>query len=561
MDLNQFYPTPYALAIKAAALFENKNFDYVLDPSAGNGDLLKGLSSVAGGRHVSRLKMYGAEIDITRHPRLRDEKIGVVATDFLAFDDLSRFSHIIMNPPFNQGVKHVLHAWDGLWDGEIVAIINAETVKNPFSAERQLLAKLIEDYGSVEFVQDAFLDAERTTGVEVALVHLTKKGSASIYDKIIGDAAENGERHEDDLRDVMDESNQIAVQGGAIKNAVRAYDAALVAIKESALAAARAGYYMGLSGCDYLSDTDGVISGGAHGVRKQISELSEKLLTASWRNIIKSTEFRTRLSSAAQSRFDGEIATISKLAFTRENIYGLLDGVVASSGQIQIEMMLDIFDEITKYHPDNRVHYKGWKSNANHRADGMKIKTTRFILPMHSSYGPSGSLDYKGENRLSDFDKVFLMLDGKIEVDEDETTPTLLQLSQKRMLSSQRVTSLYFDVRFYPGAGTMHFYPKNKKLIDRLNRFVGRERNWIPDETKGRVSDSFWVQYDKAEKLDKEVRQAVENCPRHTRTQPAYFDMVKEEVLHESIEAVLKNNGIDSDFAPSLASERMRLTA
>lgn len=561
MDLNQFYPTPYALAVKAAGMFENKNFDYVLDPSAGNGDLLKGLSRAAGGRHIARLKMYGAEIDITRHARLREEGIEVVATDFLAFDDLSRFSHIIMNPPFNQGVKHVLHAWNGLWDGEIVAIINAETVKNQFSAERKLLVKLIKDHGSVEFIQDAFMDAERTTGVEVALVHLTKKGAASIYDRIIGDVVGKGDQHEDDLRDVLDESNQIAVQGSTIKNAVRAYNAALIAIKESALAAARAGYYMGLSGCDYLSDTDGVISGGAHGVRKQILELSEKLLTASWRNIVKITEFRTRLSSAAQSRFDSEIATISKLAFTRENIYSLLDGVVASSGQIQIEMMLDIFDEITKYYPDNRVHYKGWKSNAKHRSDGMKIKTTRFILPIRSIYGASGSLDYKSENRLSDFDKVFLMLDGKIEADEEGAAPTLLQLSRNRMLSSQRVSSLYFDVRFYPGAGTMHFYPKNKKLIDRLNRFVGRERNWIPDETKSRVSDSFWVQYDKAEKLDKEVRQAVENSPRHIRTQPAYFDDVKEEVLHEAIETVLANNGIDSDFTPSLVGERLRLTS
>lgn len=65
-----------------------------------------------------------------------------------------------MNPPFNQGCKHVLHAWDILFDGEIVAILNAETVKNPFSAERRLLAQLIEDHGSVEYIKDAFMDPD-----------------------------------------------------------------------------------------------------------------------------------------------------------------------------------------------------------------------------------------------------------------------------------------------------------------------------------------------------------------------------------------------------------------
>ncbi len=75
-----------------------------------------------------------------------------------------------MNPPFADGAKHVLKAWEILFDGEIVAILNAETLKNPYSKERKLLFKLIEQYGEVEYLQQIFagVDAERQTNVEIA---------------------------------------------------------------------------------------------------------------------------------------------------------------------------------------------------------------------------------------------------------------------------------------------------------------------------------------------------------------------------------------------------------
>lgn len=56
-----------------------------------------------------------------------------------------------------------------------VAIINAETIRNPFSQDRQRLCSLIECHGSVEFLQDEFTDeVERTTSVEIALIYLEK---------------------------------------------------------------------------------------------------------------------------------------------------------------------------------------------------------------------------------------------------------------------------------------------------------------------------------------------------------------------------------------------------
>jgi hypothetical protein len=64
--------------------------------------------------------------------------------------------------------------------------------------------------------------------------------------------------------------------------------------------------------------------------------------------------------------------------------------------------------------------------------------------------------------------------------------------------------STYFDVRFYPGVGTIHFYPTNKAIIDRFNRLVGKERQWLPqDDTQ--ASKAFWEQYDSAEKVTRKM--------------------------------------------------------
>lgn len=120
MDDLQFYPTPPDLARRAWKKFKNKCFERVLDPSAGNGDLADAdaRKDEWGRRSV---KPDCIEIDISRHATLQSKGLKVVGLDFMTFTSGAIYSHIIMNPPFAVGAKHVLKAWDILWDGEIVA--------------------------------------------------------------------------------------------------------------------------------------------------------------------------------------------------------------------------------------------------------------------------------------------------------------------------------------------------------------------------------------------------------------------------------------------------------
>jgi len=122
-----------------------------------------------------------------------------------------------------------------------------------------------------------------------------------------------------------------------------------------------------------------------------------------------------------------------------------------------------------------------------------------------------------------------------------------------------RVSASYFDVRYYPGIGTIHFFPTSKKLIDRLNRIVGNHRRWLPP-TESNASPAFWKQYDQAEKFDKafhaELRKHTRRPDRCLPFDPFWAMRHGGEdekhkanaMLINAMTNVLENNGINPDL-------------
>lgn len=523
-DEFQFYPTPSDLAERAWALFQDKNFVRVLEPSAGQGDLLAPYVNNYGNRWQSS-KYAGPvdviEVDASKHPLLQSKGAKVVGFDFLEFTGVSRYSHVIMNPPFAQGAQHLLHAWNHLYDGEIVCILNAETLKNPFSKERQHLLRLVEQYGQVEFVGAAFAEAQRSTMVEVALVHLVKRAQASdLVGDLLSDLQVDRHRHEDDLD--FGYRQQLALPKGMVEDAVLRFDAAVAAAKEAAQYAAKASYYSRLLGQTFNElnrneiDASKIAAEQLASTPKQaraaFASAYDDLKDRAWVSILRSTEVLSRLSSRAQKRMESEFEHIKSLEFTAKNVYGFLQGLCEAAGAIQMDMVLDVFDDIVRYHEDNTVFYMGWKSNGRHRTAGMRLKTTRFILPGHATEHWNKSLSFDSQRQLADFDKVFAMLDGK----QVTATRGLCSVFQdpaafERLRKGSREQSDYFEVRYYPKRGTIHFFPRSKELMDRLNRLVGQHRQWLPPN-KEEANADFHAQYEQAEKFDSELRQAYQTA-------------------------------------------------
>ena len=61
----------------------------------------------------------------------------------------------------------------------------------------------------------------------------------------------------------------------------------------------------------------------------------------------------------------------------------------------------------------------------------------------------------------------------------------------------------------------MHFYPKNAEVMEKMNRFVGKLRNWLPGDMNEANAD-FKKQYEKGEAFTDEYMQAYRSSARNT---------------------------------------------
>lgn len=174
-----FYPTPQNLIDKMLCGLDFSMIKSILEPSAGKGNIVEALKK----KEESHNKYYGKkyfefdidciESDQNLQHIIKGKNFRVVYNDFLTYNTMKEYDLIIMNPPFSNGCKHLLKALEMQErnGGAVVCLLNAETLKNPCTNDRQDLKRKLTEYSAkIEFIQDAFLDAERKTAVEIALV-------------------------------------------------------------------------------------------------------------------------------------------------------------------------------------------------------------------------------------------------------------------------------------------------------------------------------------------------------------------------------------------------------
>lgn len=575
----QFFPTPRWLAKRMWSKFKNQNFVRVLDPEAGAGDLADAMPDAYERRGTI---IDCIEIDASKHPLLREKGLRVVGLDFLNFEGGACYSHVVMNPPFAEGAKHVLKAWQMLFHGEVCAIINAETLRNPFSAERRQLAAIVEEHGEVEYHKDAFKGegVAREANVEIALVHLIKPAECS-HDwigPVIASMTTDQIKEE-----ALELPRELALPNSFVFNQVTAFRMAVKAMREAVRMEAVAQHFavrIGLTMED-LANNRGEEGPVGEMIRERLEKEYHDLKDRAWASVLRSTEALSKLSRKVQKQAESQFELIKTLEFNESNVYGFLLGLVQSQPEMQLDMACDVFDQITKYHSENTVYYRGWKSNDKHRTMGIRIKMTRFVLPGHKVW--CNSIEYDSIRMLADFDKVFALLDGKsapevslVSLFDPSRAGGLDPHSFSRLCRGERLTSTYFDCRYHPGVGSIHFFPKKKDVVDRLNRIVGRRRGWLPPPTEP-VTDAFWLQYDSAEKLDREVRDEANKGARAGRVgshfstwdhpinqfmrNDADASKAGEAMLAKAMDTVLARHGMLEALEHSQPAEQLLLAA
>ena len=172
-DNKDFYPTPENIIDRMIRDLDFRMIQSILEPSAGKGNIVEALKRKEKIYDSYNFDIDCIEIDKNLQAILKDKEYRLVHDDFMTYDTLKEYDLIIMNPPFSNGCKHLLKALEmqSRNGGAVVCLLNAETLKNTCTNERLELQRKLTDYNAkIEFLQESFLDAERKTDVEIALV-------------------------------------------------------------------------------------------------------------------------------------------------------------------------------------------------------------------------------------------------------------------------------------------------------------------------------------------------------------------------------------------------------
>lgn len=167
----QFFPTPSVIAKQMIELAEIKDTDEVLEPSAGNGAIVREILTKTKNVHA---------VEIANRKELLGLLESYIQGDFLSLPQLPRYDRIVMNPPFSkqQDIKHIFHAFGMLKLGGILVGIVSESAffrNNKLSVEfREWLS---ENNGEViDLENGAFKDSGTMVKARIIKVTTTNGG-------------------------------------------------------------------------------------------------------------------------------------------------------------------------------------------------------------------------------------------------------------------------------------------------------------------------------------------------------------------------------------------------
>lgn len=483
-NLANFYPTPPTLVARMLAAVDWRMVATVLEPSAGKGDLADAIKR----RSESARGRYGASVDcIELDPNLqhilRGKGHNVVHDDFLTFRTVKQYDAVIANFPFSEGDRHLLHALGllGAKGGQLVALVNAETLRNPYTRDRQWLTTVLAGCGAeITEIEGAFRDAERPTDVAVSLVVVQVPRAAASDSELILTSLTDAEDRPNDA-----ESHDALVDDDPVRGLLSRFQfecqagAKLIAEYESLrpLMLDRLSLHgeetYGRPIIELKIDTPS----GDNRVNAYVRATRHKF----WHALIGNPVFRAGYTSSILTALDSKLEQLANKDFTIFNIQALdaeLRGEIPSSIE---DAILALFDELSRKYAfvegtGNNVHYyDGWKSNRAHKIN------RKVILPINGFH--SWSIDRRDldiryiQERLSDMVKVFQYLAGERVNAEGIVLERIEHANQTS--NFRNLDCHYFTATFYR-KGTCHITFNDQDLLERFNIFGSQRKGWLP---------------------------------------------------------------------------------
>lgn len=488
-DNKDFYPTPKALFKRLVGSTSRMLEGRILEPSAGKGDMIRYI--LENNRHA---RVDAIENDERLAGLLMSEGYSVVWDDFLTYETFKEYDYIIMNPPFSNGVDHVLKALElaenQLSYCEIYAILNKETLNNAYSDKRQaLLRKLDEHDAEIEYVSEAFAQAERKTNVEVALirVNVEKVGKGrSIYDSIpftnVGAGSTATETLETALSTYVKPS-EMQAKLNDIERLVLEYETACELAKKTYEAIRDKSSFFSYIG--EVNKREGDVGNPfSYVIQKEyraedLNAEIDRLRSAYWALILGTDDFREMLTNEAIQKLNRQLSAANEMEINLPNILMLLTALGANQRDILIESVVRIFEKITQYHMNeystNIHYYNGWKTNDAYRINNkiiIPIKHAFNNLDFGTRAGSSDIkydyIDYTVKNWIEDIVKALRLIDATVSDDFEA-------ISDREFENDTLRFRMFLN-------GNIHVWFKDERLLAKLNYLCGQHFAWIPSE-------------------------------------------------------------------------------
>ena len=480
-----FYPTPPNVISRMLGAAGNIDNAYILEPSAGKGNILDRILSHYEYNHWKRPKLYAIEIQPELRSILEGKGYSVIWDDFLSYAPVIHFTHIIMNPPFDHAEEHLLKAWNILYDGTIICLLNKTSLEGKTALEKTIL-NIIADHGEVEDLGQAFRQAERPTNADIVMVTLTKQAQ----DKLEFETTK-------DYRDLpdLDEQNVTELAPGSFVGELLAFHGAAIGIY--------ADYHKMRNKLQRYTNALGTVRTSDDRF-KPILEVVDRLAgpiegynsfvfhctQAAWAKILEHPKFQSLLTARARAMIQEFQTRQGIVDFNETNIRNMFEALLEKEEALKEGAIQDAFDTMTKYHKENRIYPFGWASN-----EAWMVNTRRVVLPYMIEYGYTGfSISYSSRDELNDIDRALCIITNT-PIERITTIEQALEnawngvgLSKMAVsLKSPRqrpgvATSTFFEIRYFLKL-TIHLRFLDQQLGALFNHRAAAGRNWLPPDT------------------------------------------------------------------------------
>ena len=384
----EFYPTPREVIDNLLLDVENKT---ILEPHAGSGNFLDYF------KEFGAKQVLCCEIDI-RLAEIAKTKGKFLKHDFfdVTSEEISHIDMIVMNPPFSNADKHILHAWDIAPEGcEIISLCNYETISKDYRYTK--LNKLITTYGNSCSLGDCFTQAERKTGIEVGLIKLYKP-------KVSEDADYSEFFLEDDPEEAQSNGmmpyNEVRALVNRYVGSMRTFD--LLKEQQEHLNNNLKG--LGISGLTFQAGYNETVT-----TKEDFSKLVQK---KSWEFIFKKMNIEKYVTKGVMEDINKFVETQTKIPFSMRNIYKMFDIIIGTREHNFNKALEEAIDNFTKHTHENRFSVEGWKTNSGYMLNKKFIAEWMFELKWGSKNRVSVRYS-SNQDRFSDLTKVLCNLTGR----------------------------------------------------------------------------------------------------------------------------------------------------